>query len=158
MPYKESVQSEDLKLYLNGASFFWNVSSSVGYTCRNQKEDVLLVQFFLNSIFLGLAADPNTNFIVKPPKQLVPDGDFGGKTWAAIKWMQQFNCVVDGMVSAKADGTQCMTPKQGKLYTIYELNGWYIEYHPTKFQDLRQDPTLPSVLCSHLSGPMPNFD
>ena len=161
MAHKESVQENALKAFLHGSPFFWTVSSSVGYACRNKKEDVLLVQFFLNRIFAAAqAAFDEDPYVDDPvfPKQLVPDGDFGGKTWGAIKWFQKRSkyCVVDGMVSA-ANGTRLLTPKQGMWYTIYMLNGFYRESFPDKFQDIRSDKELPVLLLSHLSGPLPDL-
>lgn len=157
MAHKESIQSGELKEYLNGANFFWNVSNSVGYGCRNKKEDVLLVQFFINQTINGI----NTKDAwakLKTPDLLEPDGDFGGKTWAATKWIQRQaqGCVVDGMVSAP-DGTRFRTPKQKRIYTIYDMNAWYQFYYSSNFQDLCMDPALPTELTSHLYGPLPDL-
>ena len=154
MAYKESVRNEELWAW-SGLSYFWNVSSNVGYTCQNKEDDVLLIQFFLNRVFDAIEKD--IYMTGTPPKRLVPDGDFGGKTWGAIKWYQKaVGCVADGMISS-ADGTRDRTPKHGKLYTIHELNIWYQYYYPAFFQDLRADPGLPTVLCSHLSAPPPEL-
>ena len=168
MAHRESIQSPELELLLGGEPFFWTVSSSVGYTCRNKTEDVLLVQFFLNRIidevFSMTVADViagedvgNTPF-KGIPKRLDPDGDFGGKTWGAIKWFQRESrwCVVDGMVSA-SDGTKALTPKQKMWYTMNMLNAFYREAWPQYYSDIRSDPTLPSILCHHLSGPLPDL-
>lgn len=167
MAHRESIQSGTLKTVLQGEEFFWAVSNSVGYTCRNKKEDVLLVQFFLNSFI----ADVYNNMVVQVlkntvedkspfssiPRSLETDGDFGGKTWAAIKWFQKkMGLVVDGMIS-ESNGTSFQTPKQGKMYTIHALNLMYLVINPAYFEDLRMDRNLPSPLCQQLSGPLPDL-
>ncbi len=167
MAHRESIQSGILSGLLK-EPFFWTVSSSVGYGCRNKSEDVLLVQFFLNRIidqvFNETVADVIAGTIKskdpfnKIPTRLDPDGDFGGKTWGAIKWLQKVSgwCVVDGMVSA-SDGTNALTPKQNMWYTIHILNWFYSDVCPQYFPDIRQDPTLPTILSSHLTGPLPDL-
>lgn len=157
MAHRESISSDELKGYLNGSTFFWNVSNSVGYACRNKKEDVLLVQFFINKTIVGINTR-DAQYMVKTPALLNPDGDFGGKTWAAIKWIQGLSegCVVDGMVST-ADGTQFRTPKQKRIYTIYDMNAWYQHYFPVSFNHITTDPSLPTPLLSHLVGPLPDL-
>ncbi|MBL8122503.1 MAG: hypothetical protein KIT61_18030 [Pyrinomonadaceae bacterium] len=163
MAHRESIQSDIFKLLLHGEPFFWAVSSSVGYGCRNKREDVLLIQFFLNriieearniitsDIIMGVVKDPAP--FKKIPEMLVPDGDFGGKTWAAVKWLQKVSgyCVVDGMVS-ESDGTNALTPKSKMWYTIHILNYFYRDLCTEYFSDIRSDPKLPSLLCSHLTG------
>ena len=170
MAHRESIQDKHVKGFLFGQDYFWAVSSAVGYTCRNKKEDVLLVQFFLNKIINQLrqeitvdiiaGTEPSTTPFKGIPKQLVPDGDFGGKTWGAIKWLQR-ECIVppmvaDGMVSA-ADGTKALTPKNKRFYTIYVLNHIYASEFQHYFHDIRSDPDLPPLLCTHLSGPLPDL-
>lgn len=169
MAHRESIQSGTLSLLLHGAPFFWTVSNSVGYGCRNRKEDVLLVQFFLNKIIETLFNETVADVIAGAvtdkdpfkgiPKKLVPDGDFGGKTWGAIRWLQRVcgYCVVDGTVS-ESDGTRPLTPKQKMWYTIHMLNWYYFYCCPHYFEDIRADPSLPSALCSHLSGPLPDLN
>ena len=156
MAHRESIQADLLQAFWTGASFYWNVSSSVGYTCRNKKEDVLLVQFFLNAIFEDASEDCPK---LKVPARLEPDGLFGGKTWGAIKWFQKeirLNLVADGMVS-ETDGTRYFTPKQGMMYTIHALNGIYRYTRSHYFDDIRKDSTIPAVLSGHLSGPLPDL-
>ncbi len=170
MAHRESIQDKHLKGMLYGQDFFWAVSSNVGYTCRNKPEDVLLVQFFINSITNQIrneiivdiiaGTETKTSPFKGIPEKLDPDGDFGGKTWSAIKWIQR-ECIVppmvaDGMVSA-ADGTKALTPKKKRFYTIYALNHLYGLYNHHYFHDIRSDPDLPSALCNHLSGPLPDL-
>lgn len=167
MAHRESIQNSTLKTVLMGEDFFWAVSSSVGYTCRNKKEDVLLVQFFINcfidslynsavvATLKGTGGDKNPFEGI--PKNLEPDGDFGGKTWGAIKWFQKkMGLVVDGMIS-ESNGTSFKTPKQGKMYTIHALNLMYAAINPQYYYDIRMDGKLPSPLCQQLSGPLPDL-
>lgn len=170
MAHRESIQDKYVKGFLYGSPFFWAISSSVGYTCRNKPEDVLLIQFFLNKIIGDInneiivdiiaGTEPSKTPFKGIPKPLVPDGDFGGKTWGAIKWFQT-KCIVppmvaDGMVSS-ADGTKALTPKNKQWYTIYVLNNFYCENYLHYYDDIRSDPDLPPLLCSHLSGPLPDL-
>lgn len=167
MAHRESIQDTTLKTVLMGEPFFWAVSSSVGYTCRNKKEDVLLVQFFLNCFIDDVyndavvkvlkGTDGDKNPFSGIPKALEPDGSFGGKTWGAIKWFQKkMGLVVDGMIS-ESDGTNFKTPKQGKMYTIHALNMMYNLINPQYYYDIRMDGKLPSPLCQQLSGPLPDL-
>lgn len=168
MAHRESIQSPTLSALLHGAPFIWTVSSSVGYGCRNKTEDVLLVQFFLNTIIETLYNETIADVIAgtiedkdpfsKIPKKLEPDGIFGGNTWGAIKWLQKVcgYCVVDGTIS-DSDGTQALTPKKKKWYTIHMLN-WYYRYCcPQYFADICCDPTIHPLLRKHLSGPLPDL-
>jgi peptidoglycan hydrolase-like protein with peptidoglycan-binding domain len=152
MAHREAISNEELAMFLDGGSFYWAISSNVGYSCRNRLEDVQLVQFFLNCIFDGKRKEGFSS-----RKNLVVDGKFGGKTWSAIKWFQKdYLCVADGMVSA-AGGKDNYTPKHGKAYTIHWLNSSYSYYHRQYYKDIRMHPGLPTELCSQLSGPLPDL-
>ena len=145
MATKQSTGSESVRNYL-GASFFWNVTDNVGYGYSNKESDVLLIQFFLNGItrFFNKNSGENRNM-------LVPDGKFGGKTWAAIKWVQgEFLGVKDGMISPP-NGEQLHTPKQGRVYTMYDINNVYKNIYGHYFADIRRDPACPFKLISHFT-------
>ena len=153
MAHREAI-GEELSVFLDVGTFYWAISSNVGYTCRNKKEDVQLVQFFLNTIFEHYRKEDE--FVHKP---IVVDGKFGGETWGAIKCYQKFMTpmlVVDGMVSA-ADGNDEFTPKQSMSYTIHWLNSMYSTINPQYYRDIRMDPLLPSELCAQLTGPLPDL-
>lgn len=161
MAHRESIQNDELRFQLNGSDYFYNVSSSVGYGCRNKPEDVQLVQFFVNYAIVECQnQDPDwgSETVIKTPGLLEMDGRFGGKTWSAIKWFQKFvdGCVPDGMISSP-DGTKFRTPKQGMIYTIYVLNYWYQSARPVTWRNITADPWLPTLLCQHLSGPLPDL-
>lgn len=145
MAYLESLQEGEIKTWLEAPNF-WNISSSVGYGCQNKKADVLLVQFFLNS---------EARFFDKESRLIVPDGTFGGKTWARVKQFQKEAgvSVIDGMVSS-ISGDRLQTPKQGAIYTIIVMNRYYWVHSKAYYPDIRRDPKLPAELCSIFSGPM----
>jgi len=145
MATKQTVGSESVKNHL-GASFFWNVTDNVGYGYQNKESDVLLIQYFLNSIIRFY--NNNTG---ESKSLLVPDGKFGGKTWAKIKWIQgEFMGVADGMVSSP-NGDSLYTPKQGRVYTMYDLNNVYKNIYGHYFMDIRRDPNCPPSLISHFT-------
>ena len=146
MATKQSVTSESVRNYL-GASVFWNVTDHVGYGYRNQESDVRLIQFFLNKIVLFF----NKTSGEKERTLLEPDGKFGGKTWAKIKWVQgEFLGVKDGMISPP-NGSSLHTPKQGRVYTMYDLNNVYKNIYGHYFTDIRRDPDCPPELISHFT-------
>jgi hypothetical protein len=145
MATKQSVGSDGVKNHL-GASFFWNITDNVGYGYKNKESDVMLVQFFLNSMvrFYNQNTEGNESL-------LVPDGKFGGKTWAKIKWIQgEFMGVADGMISPPS-GNQLHTPKQGRVYTMLDLNATYRNAYGHYYLDIRRDPKCPAPLISHFT-------
>lgn len=131
--------------YISGTfyeyDFYWGVERNVGWGCENNYDDVLLIQYLINSLEIM--------------DKLVEDGAFGPKTSKAIKRFQtKFNrkyphtCVVDGQVNA-AQGDVFYVPgsKQLMIYTIYMLNFWYLEKKRIYYRDIRMDPKLPNELC-----------
>jgi hypothetical protein len=145
MATKQTTTSESVKNYL-GASIFWNITDNVGYGYKNKESDVLLVQFFLNGITRVF-----NKYSGESRNLLDTDGKFGGKTWATIKWVQgEFLGVKDGMISPP-DGSHLHTPKQGRVYTMYDLNKVYKNVYGHYFTDIRRDPDCPSKLISHFT-------
>ena len=144
MAHKEMLQNGEVKTWLE-AQWLWNVSSSVGYSCPNKKGDVLLVQYLLNSV---------ARICGQPSRLLVPDGKFGGKTWARIRQVQIEDCMAipTGMVSA-IDGSRLYGPKG--LYSIIMLNRYLVAQLRHYYMDIRMDPKCPAELVGILSGPMP---
>jgi|SRR5690606_13899332 len=136
MAHKDTVQDDELKRILSGNDIYWNLTASVGYACKNRTADVMLVQFFLNHMYLG-----------DYEEWVKVDGRFGGKTWAAIKEFQRsYSCVIDGAVRP-ADGKRLHTPKQGKIYTIYQLNSVVAQHYPPPvFKDIRVIKGIPGAL------------
>lgn len=129
----------------------YSVDHDVGPGCRNDRQDVLLVQFFLYSASKaggGLQA-------IQPAgaKPLKIDGIYGPQTSAYIRNYQQASegrTVMDGKVSP-IQGGSISGAVQGKALTIAHLNGSYakrlgVERH---FR-LDGDPNFPAALRGEL--------
>ena len=155
MAYRESIQNEELKSNLTGASFFWNLHRNVGYGCKNYRSDVRLVQFLLNAQLRS----PLSFLSGVPP--LDEDGQFGGKTWARIKKFQsvrlyidgrgEVNMSADGMVSS-TNGRKFLTSNTKTIYTILTLNVAYHSAYPQFFKDISRDPNITPPLKEALTG------
>ena len=138
MAHKARDLSEALKSYLE-ADHYWGVSKGVGWGYDNNWDDVLLIQYFLNSI-------DKTN--------LALDGIFGKKTQKAIRAYQK-SCngllTTDGKVNA-VDGTVLNINETYYIYTIYNLNIHYKDLKSVYYEDLRMDGKLPSELVQIFSS------
>lgn len=141
MAYREAISSQDVKSFLEGATFFWNIHNSVGYGCKNNRSDVMLVQFLLNNW--------NRDDGFAHVDKLVEDGIFGGKTWRAIKEFQ--STFSDGYVT-HVDGSKLSGSKSFQVYTIIELNYMYLGYRKPYYADIRRDPLIPKFLLTQLTG------
>lgn len=122
---------------------FWGIDRNVGWGCTNNYDDVLLIQYLINSL--------------KITDQLVEDGIFGNNTYKAIaRFQKKFSqyylntCVVDGKVNA-VDGEVTNYDSGSKIYTIYLINYWFIEKKRIFYPDIRMDRDLPSNLCQLMS-------
>lgn len=145
MAYREKVKNEELKTYLNGSDFFWNISADVGWGCLNYWADVMLVQYLL-----GTALDWGTF----SPKV---DGVFGPKTSKILKAVQHdFNSLrqeirnPDGKVDT-ADGTRLRSTISKTTYTIFSLNCELKYRKPYIYSDITVDSKLPGSLRAELS-------
>ncbi len=141
MAHCEMVKNEELKKYLNGADYFWNISDDVGWGCKNNWADVMLVQFLLSPVW-GLT-------------DLVCDGVFGPKTAGAIRGFQKAcgdgRVKVDGKMDT-VDGTKLRSTASKTIYTILEINAEMTRYLKTTFADLKGHPKLPAELRVELFG------
>jgi peptidoglycan hydrolase-like protein with peptidoglycan-binding domain len=140
MIYAQTIEDEELKKYLNGAYFFWNISGSVGWGCENNWMDVMFIQYLLSAAW-GM-------------DNLKCDGIFGPKTASAIKGFQRIcreYIKVDGKVDA-ADGTRLRSTVSKTVYTIIVLNSELKKYKPLSFNDLQGDPALPLALKAFMGG------
>lgn len=148
MAYRESVQNQELRDNLFGAQYFWNIHENVGYGYKNNKSDVLLVQFLLNTW------NRHKGYYTR---LLVPDGQFGGKTWREIKTFQKGEeegrgmQTSDGCVTA-VNGSRLLSPKAKTPYTILVLNVVYINIFRLYYPDIRKDPKIPEPLIPQLTG------
>ena len=146
MAHKLTVSDENLITGLNGRNFLWANTKHVGYGYSNDHLDVRLVQFLLNGYSKSVKAGHEL---------LVCDGSFGGKTWARLKWYQKRysgDIVADGAVSPMTGGTG-LTPKQGMIFTIVQLNVDYAWNWPAYYDDIRRDIGCPNELVNHFSSP-----
>ncbi len=145
MAYRETVKDGELKNYLNGSGFFWNISADVGWGCPNHWADVMLVQYLL-----GTACDwRDSSFKV--------DGAFGPKTSKLLKAVQKdFNSLrneirnPDGKVDT-ADGTRLRSTISKTTYTIFSLNCELKYRKPVLYADITTDGKLPGSLRAELS-------
>lgn len=145
------------------ASVAYVVDNAVGAGCPNQREDVLLVQFFLRA--LGpKAASGTTDQFYQPPgtPPLAIDGVCGQRTAAAIKTFQtQFDkgepdpagwgaLIKDGVVHPLNRGSM-FGPRLGHLLTIVRLNSEYaFHFGVDRHNRIHQDPLFPRELLSRL--------
>ncbi|MDI1241392.1 MAG: hypothetical protein PSX80_05675 [bacterium] len=154
MPYKKIISSGAVKAELDGAEFFWNIRDRVGYGYRNDRNDVLLVQFLLNRAIKFW----NDKLPSESVGLLEPDGLFGGQTWNRIKWFQaqtkDSESMADGMISP-VDGRQLLSPKSKQIYTMYTLNKMYRHIHRLYWDDLSKDPACPPALRVHFMMTLP---
>ena len=110
---------------------FFDVSGTVGWGCKNHKDDVMLVQLLLRRYFmhrsdLGLSTTPA--LIVKV------DGIFGDKTAGALVAYQRHGLtIVDGKVDPGRS-------------TIKSLNVFYKTDYPQYGGKPFQDPEAPPLL------------
>src|SRR5215204_2426159 len=77
MAYRETIKNEELKAYLRGAEFFWNITADVGWGCPNHWADVMLVQYLLGTALDWREMSPKV------------DGAFGPKTNNILKLVQK---------------------------------------------------------------------
>jgi peptidoglycan hydrolase-like protein with peptidoglycan-binding domain len=139
MIYKATV-GIDLKTHIfNDVNHFWAIEDTVGWGCRNKYEDVLFIQYMLNS--------------AAKAKRLEPDGIFGPETAKGIKNFQKSlnkrfggkTCQADGRVS-DMDGSRAVTTSD-RYYTIHLLNWVYLDVKRIYYNDLTMDAQLPGDLC-----------
>ncbi|NCC39870.1 MAG: hypothetical protein EOM21_10555 [Gammaproteobacteria bacterium] len=129
----------------------YSVDHEVGPGCRNERQDVLLVQFFLFS-----AAQPGGGLQpIQPPGQqpIKIDGIYGPQTAAYIKYYQQASggrAVIDGKISPVQGGSD-IGAIHGKALTISHLNGSYAKrFGVERHFRLDMDVHFPAALKSAL--------
>lgn len=139
------------------------VDGAVGAGCRNQRDDVLLVQFFLRALGPKAASGTKDQFYQSPGSPaLAIDGFCGQRTIAAIKTFQtQFDkgesnpagwsaLIQDGAVHPLNRGSM-FGPRLGHLLTIIRLNTEYsFHFGVDRHGRLHQDPLFPRELLTVL--------
>lgn len=126
--------------------YFYNLSRAVGGGCHNWEEDTMVVQFFLQRMYMTgkLGASPRGNMKV--------DGIFGPIT---RNWIQKFqldvynmpdaNIFPDGVVSSAEDGNLDSSITKTR-YTIIYLNAGIKKNEPFLFNNLSSHPEVPPKL------------
>ncbi len=131
--FSADFEKNDLPIF-DGVYHFWTITRGVGWGYDNNWYDVLLIQFFLNSVRKA---------------NLAVDGIFGKKTEGAIKSFQKSSMgvlVMDGKVNA-VNGSSGWIEDSDYIYTIFALNAAYLKKKPIYFEDLTMDSKLPIDLC-----------
>ena len=135
----------------------YSVDLAVGTGSPNQRDDVLLIQFFLQVL-----REPGRGFAgIVPPGETAPlaiDGRFGNHTAAHIKFFQEED-------SRRNPGSGLVTDRRidpvkagnirgsisGKLLTITSLNIQYVQRKGKSLHNnTNQDPLFPPQLTSSL--------
>jgi peptidoglycan hydrolase-like protein with peptidoglycan-binding domain len=146
MAHKEYTTNAEVKKAASDGRFshFWNINKEVGWGCRNDSDDVLLVQYFLVA-----SSDKYRQ------ANLVLDGIFGKKTAKAIREFQNyFDIFSDGKIDVP-DGSRLYiynSSGNGYAYTMLCLNYCYYYKKPVFYEDPRMDSKLPSELCQVFSS------
>lgn len=143
-------------------AFAYVVDCAVGAGCRNQRDDVLLVQFFLRVLGPRTVNGTNETFQPQGGPPLAIDGVCGQRTIAAIRTFQaQFNKAVgdpknlsflaqDGVVHPLEQGSK-FGRRSGHVLTIMRLNTEYtFQFGLDRQKRIDMDPLFPRELFNKL--------
>jgi hypothetical protein len=138
------------------------VDSAVGAGCRNLRDDVLLVQFFLRALGPNTVHGTMETFQPQNGPPLAIDGVCGRRTIAAIKSFQtQFNKAVgdpdnagflaqDGVVHPLEQGSQ-FGRRSKHVMTVIRLNTEYtFQFGLDRHKRIDMDPLFPRELFNKL--------
>jgi hypothetical protein len=140
----------------------YNVTAAVGPGAANRRDDVLLVQYFLGSIYAN-------STLFQPPRQ-PPDGDWikvdgsaGTQTFQWIKYFQTetkrigFTIWPDGRIDA-CPKPNAQTPIHHARYTISIMNGAFATARPdVDMTELENAIDIPQELASAIAGLLFDF-
>jgi hypothetical protein len=145
--------------------FAYVVDDPVGAGCRNQRDDVLLVQFFLRVLGPTIVDGTRETFLPQGGPPLAIDGVCGARTVAAIKTFQmQFNKAVgspddqsflaqDGVVHPLEQGSM-FGRRSRHVLTIVRLNTEYtFQFGLDRHKRIDLDPLFPRALFTKLFLP-----
>jgi hypothetical protein len=125
---------------------FYNLNEAVGVGCKNQDEDVRLVQFFLKRIYLNEAMRART-----PKGEMKVDGKCGAIT---RNWILKFqldlrnagrNVFPDGVVNRAQNGAVNSSLSR-TVYVIRYLNTAMRKFEPLIYRTLPVHPDVPPEL------------
>ena len=138
------------------------VDGAVGADCRNQRDDVLLVQFLLRVLAPRTVHGTNETFQPQNGAPLAIDGVCGRRTIAAIKTFQtQFNKAVgdpadpsflaqDGIIHPLEQGS-VFGRRSRHVLTIIRLNTEYtFQFGLDRHKRIDMDPLFPRELFNKL--------
>ena len=129
---------------------FYNVTKAVGYGCPNDKEDAMMVQFFLKRIYQTAIMKAKT-----PKGEMTVDGKVGPIT---RNWILKFQldmrnggygCTVDGVMDKAgnpANGDNFVASISRTMYTIRLLNNGLRKLDSALYKTLPTNPEVPAEL------------
>jgi hypothetical protein len=133
-----------------GNARFYNVNSAVGYGCPNEKEDAMMVQFFLKRLYMTELMKPDT-----PKGNMTVDGKVGPVT---RNWILKFqldmknrgnDCFPDGIMD-KAGNPNNANNQTAAIartrYTIRLLNNGLRKLDSAVYKSLPTHPEVPPEL------------
>ena len=133
----------------------YSVETAVGKSAINNRNDVLLVQYFLREIFKGLPAFKTDPF---PGGELIVDGKCGPQTIAAILHFQkvaqkkEFATSQDGRVDPPVGEKHFGSISQTQ-YTIITMNVAFKKARPQDWPRVSKTGDCPMELRQPLSEP-----
>ncbi len=133
-----------------GNARFYNVTKAVGYGCPNEKEDAMMIQFFLKRIYQTKEMKPYT-----PKGAMAVDGKVGPVT---RNWILKFQldmrngghaCLADGVMD-KAGNPQNADNYVSSIsrtkYAVRLLNNGLRKLDETLYKTLPTNPEVPAEL------------
>jgi hypothetical protein len=133
-----------------GNARFYNVTKSVGFGCPNEREDTLMVQFFLKRIYQTSAMKQFT-----PKGNLTVDGKVGPVT---RNWILKFQldmrngghyCLADGKMDKAGNSENSdnhIASMSKTIYTIRLLNNGLRHLDSDVYKTLPTNPEVPAEL------------
>ena len=133
-----------------GNARFYNVTKAVGYGCPNEKEDAMMVQFFLKRIYTTEIMKPYT-----PKGNMTVDGKVGPIT---RNWILKFqldmknignDCFPDGIMDKAGNSNNADNHTSAisrTRYTIRLLNNGLRKLDSAMYKTLPTNPEVPAEL------------
>jgi hypothetical protein len=134
----------------SGNARFYNVTKAVGYGCPNEKEDTMMVQFFLKRIYTTEMMKAN-----KPKGNMTVDGKIGPIT---RNWILKFQldmrdmgnpCYADGIMDKAGNENNAdnfVSSISRTKYTIRLLNNGLRKLDSNLYKTLPTNPEVPAEL------------
>ena len=129
---------------------FYNVTKAVGYGCPNEKEDAMMVQFFLKRIYMHKEMKP-----LAPKGNMTVDGKVGPVT---RNWILKFQldmrngghaCLADGVMDKAGNpenGDNYVASMSHTKYAIRLLNNGLRQLDSVLYKTLPVNPEVPAEL------------